>query len=473
MLFNSLSFAIFLSLVFIVYWLLPHKCRWICLLVASYYFYMGWNVECVVLIFITTIWSWLSAILIEKIKDTLKRKVVMGISILGLLVLLFIFKYFNFVFDSVTDVLKLFSIQMNSYTLQLIMPVGISYYTFQMIGYIVDVYRGEEAEKHFGRYAVFISFFPRLVSGPIERSKSFLPQLKESAKFDCEKAMYGLKLIGWGLLKKVVIADLLAGYVDSVYRDLSNYRGFSFLIVTFFYAIQIYCDFSGYSDVAIGSAKLLGIDLIQNFVSPYFATSVKEFWRKWHISLSMWFRDYLYIPLGGSRCGKLRHRINIMVIFLVSGLWHGANWTFVLWGAVHGIAQICEDIFSIRVKKVISIILTFLFCSWAWIFFRAKTIGDAFYIIKHSFDGLEKPLFYIKKGVEALYLYLGMTNLVVLGVCIFVLGIYDYLSLKTDVILLLSKSSLIVRWIVYYAIGVLILVYGIQASSTEFIYFQF
>lgn len=330
MLYNSVAFAVFLPIVFLIYWAIPHKFRWVLLLVASYYFYMSWDPKYVFLILMTTAISYFAAIGLEK-AGSRKKKWIMTIAAVVCLGVLFFFKYFNFFSQSVIGFLNLFSLKLSPLTLKVILPVGISFYTFQTLSYVIDVYRGNvKAEHHFGYYAAFISFFPQLVAGPIERVNSLLPQIKAEHKFDYEKASYGIKMMIWGYFKKLVIADTLSQYVSVVYDNPRQYQGFSLVIATLFFAFQIYCDFSGYSDIAIGTAKLLGIDLTTNFKSPYFSQSVKEFWSRWHISLSTWFRDYVYIPLGGNRVGKIRHSLNLIITFLVSGLWHGANWTYVV-----------------------------------------------------------------------------------------------------------------------------------------------
>lgn len=333
MLFNSLAFLLFLPIVFALYWLIPQKERWILLLVASYYFYMSWNPKYVVLILGTTLVSYVAGLLLEKTDKQQVKKMIVVIALIVSLGELFILKYFNFAFASVCSVLTHFSIHLSPITLQLMLPVGISFYTFQTLGYVIDVYRGDiKAEHHFGYYATFVSFFPQLVAGPIERTGNLLAQIKSTKKFNQSQAIDGTKVIVWGYFKKMVIADFISGFVDQIYGDLGDYTGFALVMAIFLFTIQIYCDFSGYSNIAQGSAKLLGIDLMTNFKSPYFSTSVKEFWRRWHISLSTWFRDYVYIPLGGSHCGKMRQNINLLITFLVSGLWHGASWTFVFWG---------------------------------------------------------------------------------------------------------------------------------------------
>jgi D-alanyl-lipoteichoic acid acyltransferase DltB (MBOAT superfamily) len=280
--------------------------------------------------------------LIEKTPDRKKKKIVMLLGVMSGLTVLFFFKYFNFLSISVVNLLNLFT-PVNKVTINVLLPVGISFYTFQTLSYVIDVYKGEiAAEKHFGKYAVFVSFFPQLVAGPIERSINLLPEVKKRHVFNCENAVLGIKLITWGFFKKLIIADNMALFVDTVYNNVTVCSGFALILATMFFAFQIYCDFSGYSDIAIGVAKLFDVKLMINFKNPYFSASMREFWSRWHISLSTWFRDYVYIPLGGGRVSPARKKFNLIVTFLASGLWHGANWTFVLWGALHGVFQIME-----------------------------------------------------------------------------------------------------------------------------------
>lgn len=333
MIFNSFAFGVFLPAVFVLYWALPHKYRWALLLCSSYYFYMSWNVKYVALIFLTTVVSYSAARIIEGQQGAVYRKVVLAAALGICFGILFIFKYFDFFNNSVVLFFQRFSIQLHPVTLNLVLPVGISFYTFQTASYVIDVFKGDvQAERHFGKYAAFISFFPQLVAGPIERAGNLLPQIKAEHHFDYAKATDGLKRMAWGYYKKLVIADTLAVYVDAVYNDPYRYHGAALLLATVFFTFQIYCDFSGYSDIAVGAAGLLGIDLMDNFKSPYFSASMKEFWGRWHISLSTWFRDYVYIPLGGSRAGNIKHARNVMLTFFASGLWHGANWTYLAWG---------------------------------------------------------------------------------------------------------------------------------------------
>ena len=335
-----------------------------------------------------------------------------------------------------------------------------------------------EAEKNFAKYATFISFFPQLVSGPIGRTKHLLPQILGEHKFDYDKATEGLRLMAWGFFMKIVIADTLAVYVDKVYDSLRLYQGFPLLFVSVLYSIQIYCDFAGYSDIAIGTAKLFGIDLMKNFNSPYFSSSVKEFWSRWHISLSTWLRDYVYISLGGNRVSKSRNAFNLMATFLISGLWHGANWTYVFWGGIHGAAQIIEKYLFPRDKKKsgskigwwCSVVCMFIFSTFAWIFFRADNISDAFYVIGNMFQGITTPAVYVSQMS-----YLAIDKLTLLGMImgIVLLTIYDYCSLKRDVLAWVKDLKTPIRWGIY-VLFILFLIFNIPVTSgQEFIYFQF
>ena len=361
------------------------------------------------------------------------------------------------------------------------LPVGISFYIFQAISYMIDVYRGEiEAEHNFLRYSLFISFFPQLVAGPIERASNLLPQILENKKFDYANASYGMKLMAWGFFKKIIVADTFSIYVDKVYNSLPTFTGFSLIVATFLFSIQIYCDFSGYSDIAIGTAKLFNINLMTNFSSPYFSSSIKEFWSRWHISLSTWFKDYLYIPLGGNRCSKFRHSLNLFFTFLISGLWHGANWTFIIWGGIHGICQIIERFLlknkhhynqKHNFKWWIKILFVFILCNITWIFFRAASFNDVVYIFSNSFKGILNPISYVINGLTSIGLDLFTVENIVIMLC--TLFAYDYFSLKLDVIKKISSLNIFLRWYIYITfllvfLGLLPSVYGGQ-----FIYFQF
>lgn len=483
MLFNSLSFAIFLPIVFTLFWIVPNKFRWIILLVSSYYFYMSWNAKYVFLILITTVISYVAGLILEKSQSIKIKKATLIMSLVVCLGILFVFKYFNFFLDTITRIFSLFAIQLHPITLKLLLPVGISFYTFQTLSYVIDVYRGNvKAEHHFGKYATFVSFFPQLVAGPIERSSNLLPQMSKEYKFSYEQASYGIKMVAWGLFKKMVVADMLAIYVDTVYNNAKEYSGFATIIAMCFFSIQIYCDFSGYSDIAIGVAKMFNIDLMTNFRSPYYSCSVKEFWSKWHISLSTWFRDYVYIPLGGNRCSKPRYCFNILVTFLISGLWHGANITFILWGAMHGFVQMLETLFikkkSVRnaqpklsFRWIVSVAVVFIFCTITWVFFRAATISDALYILGHAFTGIGNFPQYIISGFRSLSI--DTIEAIKIGLPIIVLAVFDYFNLKTDCIKVISSKPVVVRWIVYIALIIFAYMFKPVHSGGEFIYFQF
>jgi len=478
MLFNSLQFAIFLPIVFIIYWALPHKFRWILLWIASYYFYMSWNAKYVFLIFGTTFISYVAGLLLEKQQSVKKKNWIVFFTTLVCMGALFFFKYFNFFFDTIGLILSKFAIQMNPVTIKVLLPVGISFYTFQTLAYVIDVYRGKiEAEHHFGYYAAFISFFPQLVAGPIERSSNLLPQIKSEQHFDYNKATYGMKLMAWGFFKKLCIADVLAVYIDAIFKQLGNYSGFVFMLVGVLFAIQIYCDFSGYSDIAIGCAKLMGINLMTNFKSPFFTNTINDFWRNWHISLSTWFKDYIYIPLGGSRKGKVRHCLNILITFAFSGLWHGANLTYVLWGTLHGLVQVIENIFPFFLKKSkgamfwLRVIWVNVIVSYPmWLIFRSSKITDAFFAIRASVSGITHPRSYIINGFTNLGI--GLLDAIPITFCIILLFVYDYAAMKLDVIEYISGKSRVVRYAAYIFIVALIICFR-ASGEAAFVYFQF
>ncbi|MCP4600828.1 MAG: MBOAT family protein, partial [Proteobacteria bacterium] len=411
MAFNSLQFLVFFPVVVSLYFMVPHRARWPLLLVASYYFYMCWRVEYALLILITTVVSYVTAIAMDRRDDPRWRSFWLASCLAINLGILFVFKYFNFFSQSFYSLANHFNLLEEAPGFDLLLPIGISFYTFQTLSYTIDVFRkGRQPERHFGIFALYVSFFPQLVAGPIERSTRLLPQLFEEKRFDPDRVTRGLKQIGWGYFKKIVIADRLALVVNPVYENVSDQDGFSLAIATIFFAYQIYCDFSGYSDIAIGSARVMGYDLMSNFNRPYHARSIADFWRRWHISLSSWFRDYLYFPLGGSRVStKTRWCFNVMVVFLVSGLWHGANWTFVAWGGLHGIYLVIgrltrglRERFFARLTLLprqfkgilpgVQIALTFALTTFAWIFFRADSLSDALLVVGRMATGMSRYL---------------------------------------------------------------------------------
>lgn len=406
MLFNSLAYLVFFPAVVSLFFLLPHRFRWIMLLGASYYFYLSWKAEYLVLILFSTLLSYYCALQIEQKPNA--RKVWLWLSILGNLSVLFFFKYFNFLGEAAQSLLSIIQLDIVPPYLDFLLPVGISFYTFQTLSYTIDIYRGQQkAERHLGLYALYVSFFPQLVAGPIERSGNLLPQFKTRQVLRYESIASGVQQMLWGFFKKLVVADRLALYVNEIYADPQQFSGLTLLLATVLFSFQIYCDFSAYSDIAIGTARCMGYDLMENFRRPYFARSVAEFWRRWHISLSTWFRDYLYIPLGGNRVSVPRWYLNLLIVFLVSGLWHGANWTFVVWGGLHAlylIGSLFLGSFGERFfqsanaihrygARAFSILITYSLVLFAWIFFRAETLEDAFYVVGKILD-FSGPIYY-------------------------------------------------------------------------------
>lgn len=368
------------------------------------------------------------------------------------------------------NLLQKISIPVHPITLKLFLPLGISFYTFQTVGYLMDVYRGKiRAEKHFGYYALFVSFFPQVVSGPIGRADSILPQIKKPFHYDYERTTYGLKLMAWGYFKKLVVAGWMAKEVDGVFSSLHSYIGLILIVIIVMFAFQIYCDFSGYSDIARGTAMLFGIELMDNFKTPYLAHSIQDFWKRWHISLSTWFRDYLYIPLGGNRKGKLRKCVNLMITFLVSGLWHGASWTFILWGGLHGMLQVIESIFF--KKKKFPVIIIFPIICITWIFFRADSLSDVLYIFQNAFVGITDPVWYLK--IFVISMDMPYAQMIWLCIPLIVLIIFDLNSQKKDVITAISQKHILIRWPIYIAFFLFVLLFSQKGVSTEFIYNQF
>jgi len=478
MLFNTLSFAIFFPIVFVLYWFVTNKNLKIqnaLLLVASYLFYACWDWRFLFLLVFSTLLDFYTGI---KMSDAATQKgkrfwfwlsVVINLGFLG------VFKYYNFFADTFAESLAAFGFHVSPWTLKVILPVGISFYTFHGLSYVIDIYKNRiKAEKDFVTYAVFVSFFPLLVAGPIERSTHLLPQIKEKRTFDTAKAIDGLRQVLWGLFKKVVIADQCAVYANDIFNHSGNYSGSTLLLGALFFTFQIYGDFSGYSDIALGTARLLGIELLRNFAFPYFSRDIAEFWRRWHISLSTWFRDYLYIPLGGSKGGNLKKIRNILIIFLVSGFWHGANWTFIIWGALNALyimpsilLKTHRDNLNIvaqgrifpNLKEAFSILLTFSLTVFAWIFFRSDNVTNAFLFIKKMFSA-------------ALFTKPAMMP-VMLFALLFVFIVIEWLGREQQYAIahLELKLPKIVRWSFYY--GMIILILFFSGTKQQFIYFQF
>ncbi|MHA2038646.1 MAG: MBOAT family O-acyltransferase, partial [Promethearchaeota archaeon] len=426
----------------------------------------------------STVSAYIAGILIEKNRGPSNKKWVMAGTLLFNLGMLFVFKYYNFVNDSLRIVLNEFNLFYNAPTLKLLLPVGISFYTFQVLSYLIDVYRGhKDAERHFGHFAVFVAFFPKLVAGPIERAKNLLPQFKEEKQFDYQGITDGLKLIGWGLFKKMVIADRVAVYVDQVYNDPGNYTGAPVILATVFFAFQVYCDFSGYSDIAIGSARVFGFKLMKNFDVPYSAKSISELWRRWHISLSTWLTDYIYAPISihFRNWGMPAIVFSIFVTFLACGLWHGANWTFVIWGLLHGLMLSLDAVTKKRRKRIkkmvpkvlydnISVMFTFSFVCFTFIFFRANTVSDAFLIIKNIFS-----INFTNLDVNVTQM--SRTELVVSVLSILILECVQLMQRKVQILEYIAKRKFVFRWALYILFTSYLLFF--RKSGSEFIYFQF
>ena len=495
MLFNSVSYLLFFPVIVLVYFLTPKRYSWVLLLAGSYYFYMNWSPKYALLILTSTIITYYSGLKISDLNQpgatsTSKRKKRLWVtaSFVSNLSILFFFKYLGFFNESMDLILQSINYELKFLNFDVLLPVGISFYTFQALSYTMDVYRGQiKAEPHFGKYALFVSFFPQLVAGPIERSTNLLPQLQTRNNFSWEKCKDGLMLIAWGLIKKMVIADRLALVVNEVYGNPTGFSGDDLIIATIFFSFQIYCDFSSYSDIAIGSAQVLGINLMKNFNRPYFATSIPDFWRRWHISLSTWFRDYLYIPLGGNRVSYIKWLRNIMVVFLVSGLWHGASWNFVIWGGIHGLLQVVSILTSKTRSAIISIfgfnrksfshrlfqiLTTYSIVTFAWIFFRANTFKDSIYIIRNLFNGVGEILLFDEKSAIKTVLPIDVTLGKLLIISLIVIQIIQSKFRIRDKI---NEQSIFFRWGTYMFSILIIFFFGVYGDGTvqNFIYFQF
>ncbi len=487
--FNSVAFLICLPFVILAYWVLPKRFRWIMLLVVSYAFYMSWNVWLIFLILFTTVISYLSALIMEKHESKKIKRACLIVTLICCLGVLFFFKYFTFAVNLVIDAINLGKHNLKEFTFSLILPVGISFYTFQTLSYVIDVYRGKiKAERHFGYYALFVSFFPQLVAGPIERPEKLIPQLKADVKFRHEDLAAGLRIAVVGYFKKIVIADGVAAFVNSVYNNAAAANGLTVLLATVLFAVQIYCDFSGYSEIAIGVARMMGIRLSDNFDRPYTATSIKDFWRRWHMTLTSWFTDYVYIPLGGNRCKLWRWCINIMIVFLLSGLWHGAALTFVVWGGIHGVYQIIGKMKNLIVGKLVAKgkikavkenaftqcikrVVTFALVCFAWIFFRGNSLGDCGVLIAKIFtdwSGCAAALQTIGFNVSACLSVLFMVA---------ILALSRYVSQPQKQACGLSGQASVAHSIVYvYLVLAVAVAWAALLSGgggSSFIYFQF
>lgn len=492
MLFNSIHFLIFFPVVTALYFLLPHRFRWFWLLAASCYFYMVFKPVYIVILAFTILIDYVAGIWIEK-SEGKKRKWFLIASICANVGVLAFFKYYNFLDESLKNLVDTLGLGIPvPPLLKILLPIGLSFHTFQSLSYTIEVYRRRTpAEHNVGIFALYVMFYPQLVAGPIERPQNVIHQFKEKHYFEYERVRLGLQLMLWGMFKKVVIADRLASFVNVAYNDVHSYSGISLILTTVFFAFQIYCDFSGYSDIALGSAQVMGYKLMLNFDRPYFAKSIAEFWKRWHISLSTWFRDYLYISLGGSRVSRPRWYFNLFFTFLISGLWHGANWTYVIWGALNGFYLIAEmqwqnAAFALQSRaengwrkfavNLLLILLTFSMTCFAWIFFRANTVEDAFYVVSHLFAGFSTlPHDLLSPPFLKLQILLGKDkwDFVFAWAGIAFLLFTHYLQRGTSGRTILNRQNKFVRWTFYFAIVFAILFLGAFNESQQFIYFQF
>lgn len=471
MLFNTIDFLIFLPIVIITYYLLPHKLRWILLLAASYYFYMSWKVEYIVLIMISTLVDYFSGIMMGKRETKKARLPFLLLSLVANLGLLFIFKYFNFTAENLNMLVGRIGIDRDLPMMHFLLPVGISFYTFQTLSYAIEVYMGKQKpEKHLGYFALYVSFFPQLVAGPIERFSRLAPQLKAKHSFSYKNLANGLRLILYGLFIKMVIADNLAGFVDQVYDAPEKFASLDLLKGLFFFSFQIYCDFFGYSIIAIGSAQIMGIRIMDNFKTPYLAKNISEFWQRWHISLSTWFRDYLYFPLGGNKVKKYRWIINILIVFTVSGLWHGSNWTFIIWGGLFGLIYLMEKSFNkwFKLEKeykaysaghIFLALKTFVLVTFIWIFFRSQDLGQALNIIQLLFQNINLA------GST-----LEVPALIWILLAVFIVSDIVLYNKRFDT--WVAELPFAVRWSVYAVLLFSIIAFA-EVEVFPFIYFQF
>jgi alginate O-acetyltransferase complex protein AlgI len=473
MLFNSFDFVVFLVVVTSLYFVLPHRYRWLLLLAASCLFYMSFVPAYILILLSTIVIDYFTGMWIEDTPEPHKKRRYLLISVLSVCANLFIFKYFNFFNQNAAAIAAALNWNYPIRTLQIILPIGLSFHTFQSLSYVIEVYRGRQrAERHFGLFALYVMYFPQLVAGPIERPQNLLHQFRDNQRFDSSRLRDGLSLALWGLFKKVVVADSLALYVNAVYDSIPHHTGPTLLLATYFFAFQIYCDFSGYSDIARGVSRIYGIELMKNFETPYFATSIAGFWARWHISLSSWFRDYLYIPLGGNRLSLARTCFNLLIVFMVSGLWHGARWTFVIWGMLHGIYVIIERLLSLVSERLapnrmresgpllrtVKVLTTFHLVLVAWVFFRADSVPLAVLALR-KIAVEHGPIFWDEMIVPASF-------------ALVVLLVLEAFNRKTHYWSDLNRFSVGFRAAYSMALLFAVALFGIEQGS-RFIYFQF
>ncbi len=479
MLFNSFEFLLFFPVVTVLYFLLPHRGRWLMLLLASCVFYMFFIPYYVVILFVTILIDYFAGIWIER-SEGRKKKIYLWGSIISTCLVLFVFKYYNFFIGNFNEVASLIGWNYSVDVLKVVLPIGLSFHTFQSLSYVIEVYRGnQKAEHHFGIYSLYVMFYPQLVAGPIERPQNMLHQFYEKHKLNYDDVSHGIKFMIWGLFKKVVIADNIASVVDAIYTSPEGMSWQWLLLGSYLFAIQIYCDFSGYSDMAIGAARVMGFRLMENFNTPYISTSIREFWSRWHISLSTWFRDYVYIPLGGNRVSQWKMNRNLLAVFAISGFWHGANWTFVIWGALHGVYLVIENLLrklswfsqmvesKNRILRILIAVIVFQLVVVGWIFFRAESVGEAVTILSR--------ILFLEDGTSALDGGLSMLGVPGIAWKILLVGsfiLYDPLIHKLTRGTYDLRLVSAVRLGFYALLAALILLLGFW-GEVEFIYFQF
>ncbi|MGR3809409.1 MBOAT family O-acyltransferase [Jiulongibacter sp. NS-SX5] len=476
MVFNSFAFLIFFPIITLLYFFLPHKYRWWLLLVSSCVFYAWFKVEYLLILVFTIIVDYLAALWIEKSSGN-RRKWALIISIIANVGVLAVFKYANFILGSANAIL--FRVGKEPFDLwNILLPIGLSFHTFQAMSYTIEVYRGKvPAEQNLFRYALYVMFYPQLVAGPIERPQNVIHQYYEKHKFDYNRVISGLRLMLWGLFKKVVIADRLAIFVDKVYDHPFEYSGLPVIIATVFFGFQIFCDFSGYTDVGLGAARVMGFDLMKNFDRPYFSKSISEFWRRWHISLSSWFRDYVYIPLGGNRVSTARKYFNLFVVFMLSGLWHGASWNFVIWGSLHGVYLIFGQLTGKVQRKLIGLInnefvekaihagLVFFFVSLGWVFFRAAYFSESIHLLKGLFSASSH-------SVSEVWNMIGTKDALILLFAVGLMESVHWYQRDKSITQWVDQQPKWLRWGTYYVLFMSIILFAVY-SDTQFIYFQF
>lgn len=467
MLFNSFQFIVFFIVVTSLYFALPYRYRWFLLLSASCLFYMAFVPVYILILGFTIVIDYFAGIYIEKSRDG-RKKLFLIFSLIANIGVLAVFKYYNFLNENLSLLMHGVGYENPIPYLEILLPIGLSFHTFQAMSYTIEVYRGnQKAERHFGIYSLYVMFYPQLVAGPIERPQSILPQFYRNHDFDYERVKKGLLRMAWGFFKKLVVADRLAYVVNDIYSDLpADSGGGIYLLATVFFSFQIYCDFSGYSDIALGAAKVMGYDLMENFNRPYISKSIQEFWQRWHISLSSWFKDYLYIPLGGNRVVKWRWYYNLLLTFSLSGLWHGAKWTYIVWGFLHGIYLIIPLILKIKIRSAWNIPIVFILATFGWLFFRAESMTDAVYIIQQigrspfEFNFDQHTTFFLTNCIMGI----GAIILLLVSEAFFLRhGTFENRA---------ASFSLFPRWTIYVSILLLIFWFGVF-SNNEFIYFQF